>query len=78
MIIPAVLAFISTLIIIFILAKMVLLNRFSTHMHEVIDELSNGDGWRTKGLDVEASYNKLARSMPWSRNFSDMIVYESR
>lgn len=78
MIIPAVLAFISTLIIIFILAKMVLLNRFSTHMHEVIDELFNGDGWRTKGLDVEASYNKLARSMPWSRNFSDMIVYESR
>ena len=78
MIIFPVLVSISTLVVVFALAKIVQLNKFSGHMDKVIDELFDGGSWRTKRLDVDASYNKLARSMPWSRNFSDMIVYESR
>ena len=68
----------SAMAAIYILLKIMQLNFFSKHMDREIKELFADDRWLKQNLNIDASYRKLRRSMPWNYSFADMIIYETR
>jgi hypothetical protein len=47
-------------------------------MDKEIQDLFATERWLTDKLNIDASYKKLNRAMPWNYNFASMIVYNAR
>ncbi len=62
----------------YLLLKMLQLHCFSKYMDKEIKDLFDTERWLTDNLNIDASYKKLNRAMPWNYNFASMIVYNAR
>lgn len=72
------LAILLALALAYSVAKMVQIAKFSEYMHQCLDELYEGEKWKSIELDITRSYHNFDRSPAWNYKFQDMVVYESK
>lgn len=59
-------------------AKIVQLSKFSKYMHVCLEELYEGEKWKSIQLNINQSYYNFDKSSAWNYDFQKMVVYESR